>query len=483
MRTRRAAGAGLAAALGTLVVLFVAAAVAAASAGAATFCVNFAGAPGCSGTAVPTIGAALTGASGTTGRDTIEIAGGHRYEEGALVDPTGLAVDLVGVGPTPPVLAATPGATVLEIENATATVKDLQIAMSGSGGTGIDFYGALAEGITVAGKGAGSGSRGIELRHGILRGSSVQLPFSLTVGTDAVVAGESTRVETSTLEATAGVGFGCCQTESVVSRVKTIGPIGIRATEGGSQRIEDSLLMVSGETQGHGTSAAILAADAATGPETLTAENVTAVNLGTGFRYGALASGGGNAVTIALRNSIVRGFTYDLDAFGAGAAVNADYDDYAVTEATEGGKVHAGTHSLDLDPGFDPLAGSEIPPRRGLAADRCRRPGRAAGGSLVRRPLWSPAPRRGRRRPAARPRRGGVPAALPDRRRRGRRDVANAGHSRGRDDARAAASGASRRPAPGAGGRQPPPRSPRVLRLRGGLPRRARRPVLRGRRL
>jgi hypothetical protein len=137
-------------------------------ASAATFCVNDPGCPA-TGTAEPTIAAALDAANASPGRDRIQIGPGT-YSEPRLVDPPGSPVDIVGAGVGVTRIGAPGGrnASTLDVQDQGSTVSDMTVLLPD--GTPLDNLAGLvlagtSRRVAVAAL-PGSTGTGVELRPG-----------------------------------------------------------------------------------------------------------------------------------------------------------------------------------------------------------------------------------------------------------------------------------------------------------------------------
>lgn len=354
--------AGLARHLLVAVGVVVALALGTASASAATFCVQ---APaGCTGTAEATISDAIGAAQSSAGRDTIQIAGNHTYNEsGGLLVMTGNPVDIVGIGSPQPVITDTAdfSATLLEIDDTTSTIANVDFAIpSGAADMALAMAGTSASGIHVTGPLSGN-STGIDLVGDgtVLSGSSVVLPFAAqppgpngTVG--LTVNGDNEVVRDSSFEAsTAGrIGLGSSQR---LSRLTLTGAVGLEQNGGTDSVLEDSLVLVTG-TNGFQPTGLVVDPPGAS-PETLTARNVSVIDRGGHGSDGAVGvestTSDGDAKAI-LRGTIVRGFaTVDLlTTTQPNATIDTDYSDWGTSQNLAATPVVRGPHDLNVDPGF-----------------------------------------------------------------------------------------------------------------------------------
>jgi PKD repeat protein len=316
--------------------------VGASSASAATFCLN--SPPGCVGTTALTITGALSSAAATPGPDTIEIDGSQTYDESGLVDAAGNQVDVVGVGSSPPVIT-TAGSTpaLLKIQDSASTISNVAFQLpSGGTGQGLNFGGSSATGITVTGQ-AGDSAIGVDLvsDDATLSNTTVTLPSSAqTVG--ILVSGSDDQITGAELVAAQDIFLTA--PGATITRLQSTGPVGVRDDDESGETVEDSLILV------HGTSGAAEYGVQSQGTgSAMTLLNDTILNTGPGYS-GAAATGAG---TIALRDSIARGFPEDLYSKDAGSAITTDYNDYE-TELAELGAapIAAGAHDVNVDPDF-----------------------------------------------------------------------------------------------------------------------------------
>jgi uncharacterized cupredoxin-like copper-binding protein len=337
---------------------------ASASASAATFCVN--GPLGCTGAAESTIASAITAAAASPGRDQIQIAGNHTYDEDNLLVADGNPVDIVGVGSPQPVITATSSPdTLLEVDDTTSTVANLRFSIpGGASDAGLAMAGTLATGINVAAVGGAPASIGISIFGDgtTLANSSAVLPLSNNNSVALSIAGNNELVRDSSF-----TGSGASQisagTGARLSRVTLTGSDGLEEDGGTGGVIEDSLILVSGDN-GFGDNGLVVAPSGVS-PVSLTARNVTVIDAG---GHGATSAIGATSLvgdpsngpaTLTLRDSIVRGFpTVDLHTDGPGASIDTDYNDWGTNDSAHGGTpVGRGAHDVNVDPGFVNAAG------------------------------------------------------------------------------------------------------------------------------
>lgn len=152
-----------------------------AGASADTFCVTLAGPPSCTGTAEPTLEAALGAAGGTPVRDRIEL-GTASYPLGpfALLVSSSPGVDIVGTGAAATTLTTSSTDAVLYVFG-DSTLSDLAIDVPAGANRGLDLSGtASATRVTVRGHLPTVGQSGVRLsgasafRHGSIEMSEPQ---------------------------------------------------------------------------------------------------------------------------------------------------------------------------------------------------------------------------------------------------------------------------------------------------------------------
>jgi PKD domain-containing protein len=342
---------------------------ASASASAATFCVH--SPAGCVGTTESTVANAITAAASSPGRDQIQIAGSHTYDENDLSVANGNPVDIVGVGSPRPVITRSTTGPLLEVDDTTSTVSNLGLSLpaGATSDTGLEMAGTAATGINVTAAGSASDSSGIDLvgNGTTLTNASVVLPFSPTSNSTVAIEldGDNESVRDSTFTASTSA-FISGSSGARLSRDTFTGSEGVEDSAGGNAVLENSLIFVSGS---NGANNDGLVVSSTTLSETdLVARNLTIIDAGNHGSAGARGAeavisdpGDGDAVLLLL-DSIVRGFTtVDLHTDGSGAIINEDYNDWGTsTSVNGGGAVGRGTHDLNVDPGFVNAAGGDF---------------------------------------------------------------------------------------------------------------------------
>jgi PKD repeat protein len=351
------------------VLLLVLVAASAGTASADTFCVNFNPPTGCVGTPKTSIAGAIDAANLTTGRDRIEIASGT-YTPQVATSPNlsvtaGNPVDIVGVGPTQPVIAPSAtetGATVFGINEPSSTLSNVAIEIPDGMNFGLSLVGngtqgpradsvsvTLESGADDPGLSGVNVSAGAVLSHSLIDLSLVPAQLGIT-GHFAVEASPGSIVEDSKLSGGTvaydafGLGAPMILRRSVLAQANSVLTAGPGDTQADDDLFEGQISL------GAGTGAGILSIHNGT----ILADESPGVSVS--------ATGGAHA-TLDLRSSIIRGtaaheLSADTAGSGSTAAVDVDYSDYRFgTEALNGTGTsiaeHGRANSLnDVDPRF-----------------------------------------------------------------------------------------------------------------------------------
>jgi len=208
-----------------------------------------------------------------------------------------------------------------------ATVRNLRISVSGSGGEGLVVTGgSIVQDVIVADAPGAVASTATGVR---VQGSTIQ---NVTVNLFRGPSNTGVRVTGN----------------AVLSRL-TVRASGTGvAVDAGALSIENSLLDL-----GAGQVGLRAGTEQSTGIVAVDARQLTVVGGGAGSHgVWAFADDPGVASSVTLANSIVRGSTRTLSASStAGSArVDVSYSDFQTTDA--GGDVHPGDGNLDVDPAF-----------------------------------------------------------------------------------------------------------------------------------
>jgi hypothetical protein len=286
-------------------------------------------------------------AAATDGVDSVIRIGPGVYADGPYVfdgstSPLTVQGSNNGSGPNATLLqgdSAAPYVTATE-----ATVRNLRISLSGSGGLGLAISGATsnAQNVIVADTpiAVASNAIGIRVQGAKVQGSSVSLDR----------ASGNTGIESSGT--------------TVVSRVTTrTSGTGVVVVDGDLD-IDNSVVNL-GDTADTGLRGGTASS---TGPVDVDAKQLTVVGGGPGSRgVWAFADDAGMATSVTLDNSIVRGPESSLAATASAGSADLDvnYSDYQ-TEQESGGTVDPGDGNLiDVDPAFIAPASNDYALRSG----------------------------------------------------------------------------------------------------------------------
>jgi hypothetical protein len=237
-----------------------------AAASAVDYCVGWT--TPCPGTDMSSdLQAALTAAAGTTGtadRVLVDAAGGpYTRLDGFVYSQLSSTnhVDVMGVGATQPVIAATWDAgqkPVLEVASpGGSTVQNVHVALPGDATSDLyDGYGLQLEGgasasnVTVTGPNPGAGlDTGVILSSaGGIAHSTLDLSPTTTTGIDARPFNTDIDVTDNTITAARGINiFGDPAHNAVISRnLFSVGASGIYASAGGTWRAHNDLIDLRG---------------------------------------------------------------------------------------------------------------------------------------------------------------------------------------------------------------------------------------------
>jgi hypothetical protein len=322
--TRRAHGWTLAAVVGLLAVPSVA--------GAATYCVSFAG---CVGTSEPDLQTALNAASATpTLADTVQVgdpgaapAGGYVYSDGTIATNQ---VDIVGAGTAQTVLTATGvGGSVVSLNAPGSTVSHLTVRLPSGSWNGVQTNGTVRDvnvstldsgagnqvgGLFVATPGSTPGWIGGSIALASGAGSQAGIETS---GTGVTLVVQDVAIATE--DAGLLVGDGATLT---LRRASLRSSFGVQGT--GAHLILDNVVLRQTAT-GPGA-LGFIASTSVANDGVLDANHVSAEGNGLPASYGILvsASNAGRSATATVRNSIFRDFDTNAYRTATGASTVAN---------------------------------------------------------------------------------------------------------------------------------------------------------------
>ena len=330
---------------------------AASGARADTFCVA---APSCTGTAEPTLPAALSAAAGSFGRDRIELGATTIPYAGLATDSAGNPVDIVGAGRHQTTLQAS-GGTLLAMQEPSSTLTDVGIVASGSPAAVADLGAgsfvrvdldatatdpaATVVGVRMHGGGAVLDDVAITMASG-------QVNFAVRSDAPAAETAPVVRHLTAAGQTAVGlIGDGALGIESSDLRGRSAA---VRATAG-TITVDDTLVRVSGAV---GLSAAVPSA-AGAGAQVV-ARHVTVLLSSAATGVEATSSTAGRDAAVHVSNSVIHGGGLAATASGVAGAhadVTLDYSAYAFASTSASGTatITGGTAAHDLDdppPGF-----------------------------------------------------------------------------------------------------------------------------------
>jgi Ca2+-binding RTX toxin-like protein len=320
-------------------------------ASATTFCVH--SPPGCSGTAQPTVNAAIAASAGADARDRIEVGPGTFTESVAANGPQD--VDIVGQGPGITVFtgAANPIFAMFDPES---TATGIGVRLTANGQTGFDSGGTLSNvGVTQAATGVDNAALGILLESGgTVSNCTVDLPTGAGVNHIGVRTGGNgnPRASDCTLRTN---GFGVVDDRvggsATFERLRINASQGVYSLRGTS--VAQNLVITLNDALSSG-----VMADATVGSTAaITVFHTTILAPGNSFAaVGARTLSAGRTSTVLARDLIVRttdNHTYADQSGGGSASVNIDYSDYDQSASLVlAGTVIHGTHSVNVDPRF-----------------------------------------------------------------------------------------------------------------------------------
>jgi hypothetical protein len=327
-----------------------------AGAGAATFCVVHSGS--CPSGELPegSVQAALTAAAAATpGPNVVQLGAGTYSASGSGFDystPGAPPVSVLGAGSGQTILNSSSGAPfVLRLGIAGSSVSDLSIALvpPSTAGLVLGADGVAARRVSVTGTGALGAADG------------VQLTGAATFADGAVTLPDASRAAVEQLSGTGGTvsgsqlsaGVGLLDTATAHATLAARDVVIHAAQNAASVGASDTLTLDGALVLMHGAAPVALT----TTDGTLTVHSATILGLnGAGFG-GSIVGNNHGTGTLAVQDSILRGFgfSFSLQTAGTGSAANltAEYDDLHLTTGT--GSV-PGTvtldHNIDIDPSF-----------------------------------------------------------------------------------------------------------------------------------
>jgi hypothetical protein len=319
-------------------------------ASAATFCVQKFD---CLGTFENDLSDALSDASGTVGRDRIEL--GAYIDTTAAVDGAGNAVDIVGSGDSSVLQGGGGNVARLTVKDPTSMVSNFQVRLKADNSTGIETDAVVRDVSVTADPPATQTLVGV-LMNGTstLDGVRVFLPRTPNMDTTGIRT-EGTGVKTmSNVSAEGENGIWAANlppfgptTNTIVRAAFVRANVGIQANES-QVFVDDSLV----EAQATGLSAFSTTASAA-----LRARHVTVVQAGAANNPTGVISTDGDGsgpltATTEVSNSIISGFARDAVRAGGGT-LDINWSRYATTSATP----PTGANNTSAAPAFvDPAA-------------------------------------------------------------------------------------------------------------------------------
>jgi hypothetical protein len=341
---------------------------AASSAAEQTFCVAN---PDCSGTPEASVAAALAAAQANgPERDRIKVGPGTFPAAGSLTDSPTNPVLIEGVREDATTLTRPPAmnASVLFLSNAQSSVSKLgvHIPAGQTGMTGIVLTGgAFAERVFVSSPPALADTTGVFVGNGSsLRESSISLPKTTAAANDGIVTRDDAVVESSFVQATRGVLIQ--RSGTLVRGLRILAGIGVEFV--GFTGADATATVENTQVTGTEPPAPADVAIKATGPPTashsvtLSARHVTLIGPGSGRGFWALAQSAGfnPTATLNVLDSVVRGYTTDLQGTAGPpmgtASISIDNSAFDFTKLamnTPQATINPGPHNLSLS-GFDP---------------------------------------------------------------------------------------------------------------------------------
>ena len=284
---------------------------------AARFCVQKPKCAKAGGTAQPTIQSALNAAlANGPGRDRVEL-GPHTFTDGPFFAAAGNPVIVVGRGIGKTALTRIPttsGVTILRLDDPASRIADLRVRINdGSTVEGLRTRG-VAERVQVAGQSSDVGQTGVRLDEGgrLVRGRITLPPATGSYGVN--LNGPGTVARASSVRANTGVIASSSTTGQPARaiRVRVIArETGINAI-GGDVVVDQATVRMLGSANERGLFLFPLNGG------NLTARHVTVVGGGGANGIGAGATllaliGPCSTATLTLRNSILRGFSTDIE--------------------------------------------------------------------------------------------------------------------------------------------------------------------------
>lgn len=330
-------------------------------ASAQTFCVH--NPAGCAGTPYNNLSDALANAWGNgPGRDTV-VLGAGTFVDGPAADKAGSPVDIVGQSPGLTILEGTTNLKpILDIEEPTSTVSNLQLKINGNVIEGMTLAGS-ADNVTVTSSGATGTITGVTLigSEGRFDNSTVDLdygPNQLATAVAARATGDVGTVTGSNLRAMRGASAIAGGTLEV-HRSRLYAWQGLDVGTDGFGLVADSLIVTPGAHPSDYAPSA-LAADG--DGSQLEATRVTAIGDGgqyTDAFYTGLPYNKPNASAyMDVSNSVFSNYGrlgWLAAPSGTAATLNTQYCAYDHSKQIhiDPGATHNSAHDLDID-GIDP---------------------------------------------------------------------------------------------------------------------------------
>lgn len=333
-------------------------------ASAVTFCVH--SPDGCTGTTQPSLSAALSAAAANGGgRDEIRVGVGL-FNDGPAVNAAGSPVDIVGVAANKTAIttnSATPGMTILSIQEPTSTISHLRVHHKTNAPTAVGIaLAGDADDVMVTNQGVVGQFDAIRAvgTGATIDESSVSLVYPADLQNRAVFAPTGTEldIDDSYLEATVGVATASSQVS--LDRTRIDARQGVVAGGGATIDVRDTEIKVPGSMPSNFQAAALAAAGS--GAATVDADRVTAYSEdGTGYGVWVVPNdGAGNTSTVELHGSILDGFSVALrlsEGGGSSAVATTDWSAFSLGSVSQTGSPSytAGAHMTNLasvDPKF-----------------------------------------------------------------------------------------------------------------------------------
>jgi PKD repeat protein len=298
------------------------------SASAATFCVQD---PSCSGTAEPTLAAALSAADVAIGRDTIRV--GPVLLPNGGVDVAGNPVDIEGAGS-----GVTTLGTALSVLEPSSVVTNLRVQLS-SGGAALTLKGGTASGVIV-GADAGVSATGVVMQDdATFKHGKVLMPTG-TSGYGVISSGPGTKtIDDATITA---YSFGIlvqapAATMNIVRHVRVTALQGI-GTQVGAVSVDDAVVRTLAP-MGLSDLPLGLWSNSFAGDSSITASHVTEIGPGTAGTSAGIFSytSATHVSTVSASDSIFLDNGTDAEQLGIGGSLAVDYSRLTTRSGTVGG--------------------------------------------------------------------------------------------------------------------------------------------------